>query len=409
VGCCAALATAAQANDITAAVAADPVESITTQIGASGTNTDGSGQNVYATVKPSGGAGCAANYSADTGTTVISAGVTRGSPFNLTVDHVFKAPGAYLLCAWLQPMFQTTNVTASFSTTVAVRIPQLSLSFGVPTAVPTGQLFQVATTTQAEAQRYLYSYVIHDTGRGCPANGGAAANGSAISMHGGGYSVVGGPSTLTENFTLQSPGAYLLCGYLNTDSFSAGLPPEATGSAAFSVFDPPVVQTPPQSPPQSPPPPPSTASSASPPPPPPPCVVPAMVANEPLATTRARLTAASCTPGTVHYAASARYARGSVFNLSPIPGTSLANAARVDMYVSSGAPCIVPALPRSRSLTSVKRRLVAADCTVGKVTHRHSSRHRRGLVLTTSPITGKRLSPRTVVAIVVSSGRARRR
>jgi beta-lactam-binding protein with PASTA domain len=75
--------------------------------------------------------------------------------------------------------------------------------------------------------------------------------------------------------------------------------------------------------------------------------------------------------------------------------------------VSTGARCIVPKIPKNRSLASVTRRLKAANCTVGKVSHRRSRTRRRGLVLALSPGVGSRLSPRATVRIVVSSGRPR--
>jgi beta-lactam-binding protein with PASTA domain len=94
-----------------------------------------------------------------------------------------------------------------------------------------------------------------------------------------------------------------------------------------------------------------------------------------------------------------------VFKFGTAPGTTLGNAAAVDLYVSSGAPCIVPAMPAGHGLATVKGRLLAAGCTPGTVTYRHSSRRKRGRVIALSQPKGTRLAPRTVVAIVVSRGR----
>ena len=265
---------------------------------------------------------------------------------------------------------------AQDSKVVPVRIPKLSIALAVPAAVNQGATFQVSVTTQAEASRSLSVFLLTDTGRGCPANADAA---DAVDAANPFYlrAILGGPATLSANESLNTPGAYLACGYIQYNNSSD--PPQAATSAAFTVL--------------------------APPPPPPSCVVPAIVKDEPLAATRQRLAAAACMSGKVHYVASARYARGSVFKLAPVPGTTLANAAKVDLYVSSGAPCIVPTIPKSRSLASVKRRLAASGCTLGKITHRRSAKRKRGKVISLTAKSGKRLAPRAKVGIVVSSGR----
>jgi hypothetical protein len=370
------------ASTIAITVGADPVEGITTQLGVSG-STSSTSEAYYLAYKPAGGSPCAANYAADDGIGLISGGSSsQPGPFSRSLNQAFPSAGSYLVCAWLQS--SSTTVTAVDVKTVAVRIPKLSLSVSAPAAVALGQTFQVTTTSQAEAQRDLWVYGLVDTGRGCPANASAAARDEAVTTVISDRSVLGGPTTSSENLTLQSAGQYLLCGYIQYNSSSK--PPEATASAVFTVVAPP-----------------------PPPPPPPPCVVPAVVKDEPLAQTKARLTAASCTAGKVRYVASARYARGSVFKLAPVAGTSLANAAAVDLYVSSGAPCVVPAIPSSRTVTSVKRRLVAAGCTVGTTRGRHSARRKRGRVIALTPGTGTRLKPRATVNIVISSGPSRHR
>ncbi|HEV7752142.1 MAG TPA: PASTA domain-containing protein [Baekduia sp.] len=375
-------ATAAQAaSSIAITVGADPVEGVATQLGVTGSVTD-TGESINQTYKPTGGSGCAANVDADDGVKMYSySSPSQAGPFAKSQNQTFAAAGSYLVCAWLQR--GSTTVTAVDSKTVQVRIPKLSLTIAAPTAVSPRQTFQVTTTSQAEAQRELWVYVLVDTGRGCPANASAASE-ADVTVVIYGRAILGGPTISTENLTLSDPGQYVLCGYIHYNGSSK--PPEAAATAVFNVVAPP-----------------------PPPPPPPPCVVPAVVKDEPLAQTKSRLTAASCSAGKVRYVASARYARGSVFKLAPVAGTTLANAAAVDLYVSSGAPCVVPAVPRSRSLTSVKRRLVAAGCTVGTTRSQHSARRKRGRVISLSPATGTRLKPRSTVNIVISSGPSRRR
>jgi hypothetical protein len=374
--CCAAQVTAAQAaSTLTITVGADPVESITTQVGATGSVDD---DNQYLTIsyKPVGATACGANPSADDGAKIVSGRGTLGpAAYAITENTTFDKAGSYLICAWLVRS-GAGDVTASSSKVVDVRIPKLSLTLGVPAAVNPGQTFQVTAVTQAEAKRYVNVYILVDTGRGCPANADAAHQ-AYVSRVIGAKDIVGGPVSTVENVTLTTPGVYLLCGYINYKS--GGDAPQASAAAAFTVL--------------------------APPPAPPSCVVPVVIKDEPLAAARGRLVAAACTPGKVRYVASARYARGSVFKLAPVPGTTLPNAAKVDLFVSSGAPCIVPAIPKSRSLATVKRRLAASGCTVGTIRHKHSAKRKRGRVISLTAKTGQRLAPRAKVGIVVSRGR----
>ena len=377
VAACAIQAGAAQAaSSIAISVGSDPVESIATQIGASGSTTEASSY-LYVTYKPTGGAGCGVNPQADTGTRLIDTYyVNPAGPYARSVNTTFDSAGSYLVCAWLELPGGEHTILAQDSKIVAVRVPHLSLTLAAPAAVNAGETFQVTTTTQAEATRSLYLYALVDNGRGCPANASAASS-SDVGELIWNRSIIGGPTTSSTNASYATPGAYLLCAYVHYRATTD--PPQIVASAAFTVI--------------------------APPPPPPSCVVPQIIRDEPLAQAKARLAAASCAPGKVHYVASARYARGSVFKFAPLSGATLPNATAVGLYVSSGAPCIVPAIPKSRSLTSVKRRLAASGCTVGKLRHRHSTRRKRGRVISLSAPSGKRLSPRAIVGIVVSSGR----
>jgi hypothetical protein len=364
------------AATVAVTVGPDPVESITTQLGVSGAVTDPQ-QYVVEHYKPAGGSACGANPSADAGTNVgLSTNYLPAGPFALQNNTTFSTAGSYLVCAWVMQYqgASTDTVVIADAKTIAVRIPHLTLSVSVPATVTTGQTFQVTTTTQAETNRYLWVYVLVDTGRGCPANASAAAaqnNDRIIESQ----PILGGPTTVATNDDVTTVGALLICGYINR-TYGSDETPEATASASFTGVAPP-----------------------------PPCVVPAVVKDEPLARTKGRLAAASCTVGRVRYVASARYARGSVFKVAPVAGTSLGNAAAVDLWVSTGAPCIVPAIPRSRTLSAVKRRLAQSGCTVGRITHRRSHTVRKGRVVAFGKARGTKLSPRSKVAIVVSRGR----
>ena len=366
-------------------VASDPAESITTQLGANGTNDSTSGYVVLEmTVKPSGGLPCAANYEADNGTQVPNFGISvSNGPYSWSTNWTFSAAGSYLLCGWLEDHANNLNtVLAATSTTVSVRPPHLAVSISAPGTVQTGQIFQASTTAQAETSRNLFEYLIPNAGDGCPANAAAASAASnSQTVFGNGNSdeitVDGGPSTDVENQTFRSPGTYLYCAYFeypNQDS-----PPEATASAPLSVV-----------------------------PPPPPCVVPKLAHDSPLATAEAQLTAAHCTVGPITSAASMTVKRGDAVRFSPASGTTLASGAAVAVVVSTGPPCVVPITAVGSTLKHTEHAIKAADCTAGTITHVHSRLIPRGFVVALNPRPGVHLPSGQPVAIEVSSGPRKR-
>jgi hypothetical protein len=75
---------------------ADPVESIATQVGLSGT-LETTSQRVWMSIKPAGATGCAANPRADVGERPIDANPDIG-PFARSVNWTFQRAGSYLLC-----------------------------------------------------------------------------------------------------------------------------------------------------------------------------------------------------------------------------------------------------------------------------------------------------------------------
>jgi beta-lactam-binding protein with PASTA domain len=138
--------------------------------------------------------------------------------------------------------------------------------------------------------------------------------------------------------------------------------------------------------------------------PPPPCVVPALASRTAFAEVGAQLTAAGCTVGPRRYGASRRYPRGALLRLSPRAGTALAPQAAVTVWLSSGAPCVVPRASGGLRLRPAQRKLRAAGCRFGPVRWVRSQR-RRGTVVSFSPRSGARLAPRAAVTIRISRGR----
>jgi hypothetical protein len=72
-------------------------------------------------------------------------------------------------------------------------------------------------------------------------------------------------------------------------------------------------------------------------------------------------------------------------------------------------PCIVPHLRRGTTLRRAKARIVAAHCTVGKVSYAPSITRARGTVIALSPRPGSGHATNAPVAITVSSGPPRHR
>ncbi len=299
--CCAWPATASAAPTLAITTAPDPVESLATQVGVTGT-LDTDHQAVVLTVKPAGGPACGANPTADDGEQLIST-VPGIGPYARTVNETFNAAGTYLLCAWATDTTRSPAVVLlATSQTLAVRIPHLSLSLAAPATILRGRTFQIGTTAQTEAERTVYSALLKDTGRGCPANWSAAYGTSGV-VQLVGTTVTGGPSTRTVNAHFDETGRWLVCGYVN---YGNVITPEATAAATIDVV--------------------------------PPCIVPRLGPRATLRRAKARILAGHCAVGAISYAHSRRRALGRVLRLSPQPGSGHATNAPVAITISSGPP-----------------------------------------------------------------------
>jgi hypothetical protein len=349
-------------------VGPDPVESITTQLGVSGM----SEASDFAAVKVrlAGGRECAVNSEGDEGQYVIFNLYSPSGTYNETKNWTFEASGSYLLCGWLQTTESPHTVLAHASQTVGVRLPHLLLSVSAPPSMPVEQTFQVTSTAQAETQRVVSEGALPDTGRGCPANIGAATSTSGFLGIENGWPVAGGPLTKTWNVQINTPGKYLLCGYFDK---SGQTPPEATASTSISVL--------------------------------PPCIVPAFAPGASLRAVEQAIGSSSCIVGTVTFAASRKIRRGGVIRISPGSGTKVGAGTALAITVSTGPPCVIPARVSGLSLRITEHRLLSAHCTVGKVRRLPSSRYRRGRVVKLGTKSGATLPSQAPVAVYVSSGR----
>ena len=372
-------ATAIAAPSLTLSTGPDPAESITTQIIASGTTTNGE-TVLSATYKASGGQGCGSNYSADGGETIFSDRRVEEVSFTHSENHEFARAGSYLLCAWLNDESQLGDpVVATASLTVVVRPPHLTLAISAPPVVSTGQTFQITTTAQAEVSRTVNEYTIPNTGRGCPANAGATVDASGASSvyfaaHGTFWDLDGGPFTEVANQIFNSAGQYLVCAYIEYPSTESS--PEITANATITAVAPP-----------------------------PPCVVPSFTTATRLATIEQAIRAGSCAVGTVRSIASRTVRAGYVISLSRPSAQHEPNGTPVNITVSTGPPCIVPRVSAGTVLGTVERRLAANHCAVGKVSSARSRRVRRGRVLRLGARTGQVLASHAPIAIVIARHR----
>ena len=355
---------------------AEPVESITTQLGA----IVGNAGEDYLTIhlKPVGGEACGTNVPADHGEGVVSEFLsTNSNPITISHNWTFQTAGTYRICAWVTTGSAGEDVVAHAEGTITVRIPHLSLSLSVPPSVSPNQTFQVVTTAQTETERQAWEYVMPNTGVGCPANANAAERASGVSTVLYNWAVTGGPFTETKNYSLSSPGSYLFCAYFEYPGRESV--PELTANATMTVVEPP-----------------------------PPCVVPKLASGTGLASVEQTIRAADCTVGKIISVASTKVARGGVLSLNPVSGTKLSAGAAVSIVESAGRPCVVPAVKSDSTLAHVEHQLAAADCTA-TISHLHSRHVRRGRVIGLASRPHTRLSPRAKVRVLVSAGRSHRR
>lgn len=304
-------ASSAGAATLTLSTGADPTESIATQLSMSGTTTN-SQTGLEATIKPTGGQGCGVSDAADSGQNLFFGSDVAEGPFSQSVNHTFQSAGTYLLCAWLDDNSASGDpVVAAASLTFTVRAPHLALSISAPATVRPGQTFQIVTTAQAEVSRSVSEYVLPNTGRGCPANGGAAGQASGSksvywpTRYGSSWNVEGGPFTESINETIGSPGHYLICAYVQYPSDQS--PPEIAANAAVIAAVPL-----------------------------PHCVIPRISAGTSLAGAESRILRAHCAVGRVRSARSSRYRRGRVLRLSARAGKVLPYHAAVEIVISRG-------------------------------------------------------------------------
>ncbi len=292
--------TTAAASTMTISAPAQTVESTSVPITVSATLDVAS----YVEVKiRTAGAPCAATAAEDPGSPLLDRSAIESS-FAATANRSFDAAGLYVICGWARDTTQASSpVVASAVASVDVRIPKLSLSLTVPSAVAVDDLFTITAVAQAEVERLAYAGIVPDLGKGCPASYGALqkTTGSVPVLSQTGFVVSGGPLTTKELISLPKAGKYLACGYFHHGAVSAA--PQATAKVAFVAA--------------------------------PPCVVPSL-AGKTLAQAKKALTKAHCRLGKAKKAKSKSVKKSRIIRTGKKAGTVLAPNTAIGVVVSKG-------------------------------------------------------------------------
>lgn len=368
-----ALADTASLSFTDAAGKEDPVANVGRTVTLSGNTAVA--KNVYVRWRAPGGAPCAPSASSDSGSVYLD-GYWIGDTFNgsgVNGDFALKktgrwsTAGTFQFCIWLAASESTS--TTPITQVITFRAATGTISATVnPVAPQAGQQTTVTLTGSSEAPMHVYATVRPAGGAPCAATYSADTGRGLING-----ADANGAFSLTATTTQGTAGTYLVCAWLADSSSST--PIAGPQPATFTVASPP-----------------------------PPCIVPQIAAGTPLASVLTSLSAAHCVVGKKRYTPSRTYARGTLVKLAPVAGTTLAPQGPVDLLLSSGKPCRVPAVRSGLRLAGAKARLLAAGCNVGRV-RTIRNRHRRGIVLRFSPGSGTRLSPGASVGIVLSRGR----
>jgi hypothetical protein len=325
-------------------------------------------KHVWIKFRAAGGAPCAPSSSSDSGDNTFDGfdgdqfnGTAVNGNFTLKKTGVWPTAGAYTFCIWLADQ-DTTSVTP-ITQNVVFRNPTGTISATVAPLSPlTGEAATVTITGSSEGPERVFATIRLAGGAPCASSYSADSGGGLVDG-----TSVNGSYTVTATTSQSTPGTYMVCLWL-ADSSTSGAPIAGPQPVTFTVLAP--------------------------------CLVPDLSPGTSIGSVTASLTAAHCTLKR-HNQASSRYHRNTLVRFSPAAGTRLAPNAPVSVTISTGRPCVVPAVHRGTRLSTAKSRLKHAGCTVGKVKRVHSSR-RSGTVVRYGEKRGRRLKSRARVGILVA-------
>lgn len=149
----------------------------------------------------------------DTGTSLLG-GRSIGPNFSTTVSTSASGPGTYLVCMWIQQSSNDNIAAFASSQVVTVRQPNLALALIPPASPRAGRQLVLTARVQTEVERELYVTIKPAGSSPC---GSAVKTDTGTSVIGG-RDVEGGPKDSTQAFSSDTPGTYLLCGYIQESS-----------------------------------------------------------------------------------------------------------------------------------------------------------------------------------------------
>jgi hypothetical protein len=174
---------------------------------------------------------CAASDTDDPGDDVATRPSLSGrvaGAFEVTGTYVADTPGEYLICAWVESNELESGPPAS--ATMTVRPPVLALTATAPASARRGAAFPVAVSYQAEVPRQLTVLVAHASG--CSTDGTALRHISARIATVADDVTVSGSGFLTSTVRLDTPGTYLVCGFLGEKAVLGSTPAQLVVRAA---------------------------------------------------------------------------------------------------------------------------------------------------------------------------------
>jgi hypothetical protein len=189
---------------------------------------------IVAYIRPAGGAPCQENSYEDAqiaGPADVSISGSKNffepGPISDTGTATPPAPGAYVLCAWLEVVngdgIVTSTVLASTSTSFTAQGPQAHLTLDAPASAKPGSQFTVGYTTQTDQALTFSMAARPDGSSGCAANAELEAGDGELEVRTSSdpldwlvndQSVFGGPTATMTYATAPTAGQYLVCAWL---------------------------------------------------------------------------------------------------------------------------------------------------------------------------------------------------
>ena len=222
------------ADSITLAVPSAPVQEIGGQVTWSAVSEEPA-LAVVAANNP--GVPCASTSAADQGTTLTPGHLLEGGNvgnWSGSAGFTPPAPGAYILCGWLEEpagLIETDGgpITTSTSLQVQVRAPVISLKLSLPRPAQPGRPFVLNLTATSEVQRHMVVEGMTATKHGCLINSSVENDQHLIDQD-----VTGGPWPLASDVEPLRRGTYIFCAWADPTQDS-GLEPQASTSLTVHV------------------------------------------------------------------------------------------------------------------------------------------------------------------------------